>query len=359
MDFLNVDGTIICRVPSDNILDSNEVEQIVKHTINTWQKGRKPAEIRKDTIQGKKAEYVLEKYLHEHSMSRYVSYDKFRRDSFEKHAPFDGLIVQKDIDPYLLNDCIEKTNADVANNKAGQISETLRAEFESKGIYTLEIKSSSLKKNDYDGITSSGREMNSRTMNDYFCITQNIKRWDYFVYPHYIRSSESINSFYDYAEYVRHDNRFNNDQKGNQAFLHDLIVSEYKNACDIYTRLYFDYETGEIYIPGYIKKEKFYEKPYISHMSGPKSGRALYYMRSIADGRSFLELDKDKKEWNFGTMSVYEQLFAVGKRKCRKCGSDLKICNVQTRLKYSYKCFECGAWYEMDEINTDTNGART
>lgn len=363
MGYITVDGTVICKAPSEKELDQREIEQIVSHTANTWQRGRGADETRRDTVQGKKAELALEGFLHRRSQIQYLSYDKFREDGYQKHAPFDGILFRRDTAPKLLEYLVGRINDDVAGSDKGQIGAALRKELAACGVYTMEIKSSSLKKRDYEGVSAlSGEEervveedgtvfIYVRTEEEYQQIVNNIKRWDFFVYPYYKRKSEEIQTFYDYAESVRANTPDRERQQSNWRFLHDLIVAEYDNACDIYTRLYFDYETGEIYFPGYLKKGDFYKKPRIAHMPGGKSGQALYYMRSIADGRSFGEIDQDIASWHFGDEAAYGRLFAGDRRECIRCGADLQICNVRTRRAYRYRCYSCGAWYDMDEVN--------
>lgn len=92
MIFKKYENVIICPIPENSELDRTQIERIVTHTHNTWQHDRPVAEIRANTIQGKKAEIVIEKLLAENSAARYLSYDKLRNDNFEMHAPFDGLI---------------------------------------------------------------------------------------------------------------------------------------------------------------------------------------------------------------------------------------------------------------------------
>ena len=82
---------IICPIPDENELDQVEIEQIVTHTHNTWQHNRPIQEIRENTIQGKRAEIVIENILRDNSTFRFLAYDKMRRDNFSKHAPFDGI----------------------------------------------------------------------------------------------------------------------------------------------------------------------------------------------------------------------------------------------------------------------------
>ncbi len=97
MEIKRFDDFIICPIPAESELDQVEIEKIVAHTRNTWQHDRQNGEMRENTIQGKRAEIVIENILNDNSTSRFLAYDKIRRDNFNKHAPFDGIIYRKDI----------------------------------------------------------------------------------------------------------------------------------------------------------------------------------------------------------------------------------------------------------------------
>lgn len=340
------DGAIVCRIPDDSCIDQTELQRIVTYTMNTWQMNRGKEETYNNTKQGKLAEYALESYLKNKTDVRYISYDKFRKDDYKKHAPFDGLLYSINTNKTDLDTAIEDINIEISNNDAGQITEALRERLEAYYIFTLEIKSSQLREKDYQGVENVEPPRNQR---DYENIIRNIKKWDFFVYPYYTRRSNTLSSFYQYAEYVR--NREEYKRLGNQEFLKTLMIKEYRNASDIYTRLYFDYKSGEIFIPGYVTKEVFYHNPKIGKMPGGKSGMALYYMRSISEGKSFVEIDMDQNLWAYDRHSAYARLFACEKKKCPNCGSNLQICNAKARGTYSYRCFDCEKWFTVEEIN--------
>ncbi len=63
IDYRAVDGTIICTIPPKACLDLDEIKRIAKYTVNTWQQDRDGKETLDNTVQGKIAEYVLEKML--------------------------------------------------------------------------------------------------------------------------------------------------------------------------------------------------------------------------------------------------------------------------------------------------------
>lgn len=116
MEIKRFDDFIICPIPAESELDQVEIEKIVAHTRNTWQHDRQNGEMRENTIQGKRAEIVIENILNDNSTSRFLAYDKIRRDNFNKHAPFDGIIYRKDISANILQSAIDKVNNDVINS---------------------------------------------------------------------------------------------------------------------------------------------------------------------------------------------------------------------------------------------------
>lgn len=339
-----IKGSFVCKMPCDNEFDMGEIVKIAEHTKNTWQTNRTLDEICKDTLQGKRAELILENIIDEKSNVKFISYDSFRKDEYRKHAPFDGLIVSEDISEASVNKKIERINRDIEKGgERGTITTTLRKELEDSKIFTVEIKSSSLKASDYRGIES----QNIRKLRDYGRILDNLKKWDYFVYPHFTRKSNYIKNFYEYSEYVKNNESDVFGGLGNEKFLKKLMRIEFDNASDIHTRVYFDYCTNEIYVPGYVLKEDFFKKPVIGKMPGRKSGEALYYMHPINQGKSFLELGSDMRLRQFNRMNAYEQLLAGRSHSCEKCQSNLNLCRGDKYKKYFYKCYMCGESYNI------------
>ena len=78
MEIKRFDDFIICPIPAESELDQVEIEKIVAHTRNTWQHDRQNGEMRENTIQGKRAEIVIENILNDNSTSRFLAYDKIR-----------------------------------------------------------------------------------------------------------------------------------------------------------------------------------------------------------------------------------------------------------------------------------------
>ncbi|MGF7142062.1 hypothetical protein HNQ56_000472 [Anaerotaenia torta] len=349
MEIFIVDGAGVCDIPSDDGLNKREIELLLSHTTNTWQKGRERSELERDTIQGKKAEFAFEKFIEKYTDVRFLSYDSFRGDHYLSHAPFDGLVYKAGTPSGILEAYIEKINAEVAgSNNLGIISTDLKREMEESGLFSIEIKSSVLKGNlgDFKGTSGSI----PRTEEDYGRIIKNIERWDFFVYPHYCRSNEEIKSFYDYASYVKDNYQKDFPKLTNEVFLKRLMQIEFDHASDVYTRLYFDYDANKLYIPGYVLKEDFFKQPCLLKMPGNKSGKALYYMHSIADRTSFCEINGDSRIWEFDHAMAYTRLFAGERKFCKGCGNPLFLCDSKKNCSYYYRCFDCNRTYDMKSV---------
>lgn len=72
-----------------------QIKIIAEHTKNTWQSNRPLDDIIKDTTIGKIAEYTLKEHISKHSGYAILDYDDFRVDNYEKHAPLDCIIFEK------------------------------------------------------------------------------------------------------------------------------------------------------------------------------------------------------------------------------------------------------------------------
>lgn len=366
MDYRRVDDFVICSVPADSELDMIEVNNIISHTHNTWQHDRSVREIQENTMQGKRAEIVIERLLAENSMLRFLAYDKLRNDNFRKHAPFDGIVYRYGIPENILNETILRVNEDVKNSvgDSGIISVATREYMEEQGIYTMEIKSSLLQNSrDYRGMVH--KEKEARTHADYEVLCRYIKGfYDYFVYPHYCRDNLNISSFYEYTRYVR--SIYNGFSKDKQDFLYELMKIEFDNACDIYTRVFFDVLTDEILVPGYIIKSRFFEEPRIRKMPSPKSRNAIYYMYHMKYGSFILDIDHDPELMQWSRISSYKRLLGAYKPLCRRCGNELRIVETTSSPdiashKFLYVCDTCrrsNKWSQMNEIHSKNMDAR-
>lgn len=346
-----VDGFVIYNLPHSDELDMDEINVIVENTHNTWQKDRPIMELRQNTIQGKMAEYVIERFLRENSRYRYNSYDSIRTDGYKKHAPFDGIICSQDITEDVLKEAIDSINEDVKNcaGDTGAISVKTRDYLEDNGILTVEIKSSLLQDpRDYKRMTHKAK--GERTEQDYRNLCEYIRGfYDYFIYPHYCRDNMNIQSFYDYTVYLR--NGHHADYENIESFLTKLMQIEFDNACNIYTRVFIDDLSDEIIVPGYIVKNRFFEEPRIQKMPSKKSINAIYYMYHMQYGKSLTEIDNDNEIRRFNRYQAYNELFGRKQHVCNRCHAILKLVESTKNHKYLYVC-KCtnNKWHTMKDV---------
>lgn len=352
MEIRKIGDFIICPIPADSELDPVEIEKITSHTHNTWQHDRFDPEKRENTIQGKKAELVIEKVLKDNSTFRFLAYDKMRKDGFNKHAPFDGIIYHDDINASVLQSAVDQINSDVAVSAgdSGAITVETREYMETNGIYTIEIKSSLLQyPRDYRCIN--GDVETVRSYDNYFRLCEYIRKfYDYFVYPHFCRDNKNITSFYDYTKYIRNINHY--DIRDKEKFVYSLMKQEFDNACNIYTRVFLDIKRNEILIPGYIVKTRFFEEPRIKKMPSPKSQNAIYYMYHMQYGKNILEIDRDEALLKWNRSAAYQRLFCAANPNCPHCGNKMRMVEVPER-KFLYVCDRCPKelkWMELADI---------
>lgn len=351
MDTKIYNDFIICPIPDESELDQAEIDQIVTNTHNTWQHNRPIQEIRNNTIQGKRAEIVIENVLRDNSTFRFLAYDKIREDNFRKHAPFDGIIYRNDINADILQAAMDRINNDVSSSvgDSGTITVETREYMEVSGIYTIEIKSSLLQHpRDYRCIN--GDIEVTRSADNYLRLCEYVKGfYDYFVYPHFCRDNRNITSFYDYTRYIRDTNKFASRNK--QEFVYSLMKQEFDNACNIYTRVFFDLRRNEILIPGYIVKTRFFEEPRIRKMPSPKSQNAIYYMYHMQYGKSILEIENDENLLRWNRIAAYQKLFCANTPHCPYCGHGLRMVEVTERNnKFLYVCDCCPREHKWTEI---------
>lgn len=352
-----LNGFLICDIPADEQLDMRLIDRIVEHTKNTWEHERPPEEKRRNTIQGKKAELVVEHILQIYSNYAYISYDTFRADGFEKHAPFDGIMFIKNTPQHILYEAIGYISRDVmdCSGEDGNITIETRKWLETHGFFTVEIKSSQLKEpRDYRGMTNIAKIY--RRHNDYACLCSHIRDfYDYFVYPHYCRDNLQIQDFYSYTEFVR-DKHLLEDQDQASVFLSNLMRCEYENASLVYTRVFFDNISGEIIVPGYILKNRFFEEPRIQKMPSEKSQNAIYYMYHMKNGKSFTQISLDEELFSYDRENAIRNLLGNKNAFCPNCGKPLTIVETKRNRKFLCTCETCSTierktWFTMNIVH--------
>ena len=278
----------------DEIKQLPEVIQITNHTVNTWQPDRSYDEILTDTAQGKLVESMFMAVVSSNSDLEYVSYDAMRTDNWEKHAPFDGLLFKKN--NVYFQEGIRLIGIDVNGNAYGKISADTIKWLTDHRLYTVEVKSSRVPDRDYPNRPI--EEFNSNPYQEE--LIRNLMNRDLFVYPKYTRSAgRTIHSFQQYVAYVKNKISFINEM-GPDA-VNYILNQERIEKCNIYTRIFVDKDSSNnivAYLPGYVRKEQFFEAPQIINMSRRnKSEGALNYVFPFEKAKRVQELSSDSVLW--------------------------------------------------------------
>ena len=135
---INIGNCIIIDFKDVVSTTRDELDNIVEHTVNTWQYGRSNAEKSADTKFGKFGEDTVVTLFNKLNIDGYYSYDCFRTDDFEKHAPFDGIFT-KNFNQQLFDFINEKVNTE-----GNRLSIDTREVIRKYNAYTVEIKSTRL-----------------------------------------------------------------------------------------------------------------------------------------------------------------------------------------------------------------------
>jgi len=230
----------------NNISNYKTLDKIIDFTQNTWQLNRSKSEKTKDTKIGKLAENVLETYFQSNFYKlEYLSYDTFRMDNLEKHAPFDGIIYDKNISSKSLKLFIDRVNNEITNNQWGKISNSLKSELEKSKIFTVEVKSTRV------------TDRHKRNGHDSDSVELSILKDDFLEYPTRLRTDRynRMDSLEDYITFCEKSNLINcpNGSDKNQI-IRDF---EQQNMRYFYFRIYIDEGLKRAYIVGYIDKFDF------------------------------------------------------------------------------------------------------
>lgn len=227
------------------VTDTQDISMIANHTVNTWQPDRTKEEICRNTEQGKLAEIAVQDYLG----SNYVPYDSFRTDSFQYHAPFDG-VLSKGFDPTLITDNVDQY---------GRLDLVLRDFLRRQYILTVEIKS-----------TRVSEKILQAARGDRAALFNSILQNHFLTYPKHLRYSRTDMDFQQYLN------------KTGLTREH-LLAEEEQHASDIYVHVYMLDRIAMLI--GWIWGKSFFQKPDIRRffLKG-KSEYALYYAVPLRDG---------------------------------------------------------------------------
>ncbi|MGC8341037.1 hypothetical protein [Pantoea ananatis] len=300
-NLLKLDEAIIVYSYKDQLkeIDFN-LNKITSHTANTWEADRELSEKSKNTLQGKIVEELFIDLINYENKEKktplsFISYDKIRKDSFRKNAPFDGLIFEAgnlniDIVIKRINDSIEK-------NHYGSLDDTTLAFCRSNRIFTVEVKSSKIPDKIYN---SSG--INPLKLSFQKNIIKKLRGLDLFKYPKFNRMDGGvINDANSYLDWV---------SKNSHSMLgksnSDIIKSEIHSSLDIYTRIFIDdklinKQGRELFIGyffGYTLGYDFYNELNIMNFPSLKSQKAIYVTFPICKSKKFSYLFEDPRLWD-------------------------------------------------------------
>ena len=267
--------------------DTDEaVSQIVSHTANTWQTNRGTAEKGRDTKQGKKAEQAVFLFFSKYYSSvKYISYDDIRTDNFEKHAPFDGVIVDcGKVSDTTLAEKFARINNEIDQGYYGVISPELRAELYDSGIFTVEIKSTKVndKKRTAASFSSYDESIQIKNLLTAVCAD------DFLTYPHFRRTGD-----YDWNSYCTYVQRRVPQLSSftGETLQNAVKQIELSHMDDFYIRVYMDEIHKKPLILGFITKKDFMEEPYIKKMPKyNKSEKALYLAKNLTARKPLKDL---------------------------------------------------------------------
>lgn len=178
------------------------VSKIVEHTANTWQPTRGTEEKGRDTTQGKIAEQAVTLYFSKCATSvKYIPYDVIRTDNFEKHAPFDGVLIDEaKVSEEILTGIFQKINDEIDRGSYGQISANLRAEMLAAGVFSVEIKSTKVNDKKRSVANFKSYDNNVEIVN----LLKTICQDDFLTYPHYTRKGDY--NWESYCNYCKNKN---------------------------------------------------------------------------------------------------------------------------------------------------------
>ena len=266
-------GNVIIMDYSDVLnLSNREVKDISEHTYNTWQKNRSTAEKVSDTRIGKFAEDAVMTAFKHFNVMNYHSYDKFRTDNYELHAPFDGI--------FITNNNVKEDIFNVVNNKVKEegcnLSIKTKNFLRDSGAFTCEIKSTRLAdkyKQRANFLSYYDEESLNRLIN-------NLLTLDYLNYPHFTRYGDM--TYEQYCYFVRSKYNLNISDNELNSYIREI---ELGFSSDIYIRVFVDEICKKVLIMGWIDRFTFLTPPETRKLVLPgKSELPLYFVMSLKKG---------------------------------------------------------------------------
>lgn len=286
MSIVSLKNVVIMDFEDVENISNDEVVDITKHTFNTWQKNRSMLEKRSDTQLGKFAEDAVTTAFKYYNIKNYCSYDDFRNDNFELHAPFDGVFINKS-----QNKIFDLVNSKV-KEEGSQLSIKTRDIIRRENAFTCEIKSTRLAEKYKE-------RANFKSYDDNNSLTRLIdylRTLDYLNYPHFTRYGDM--TYDQYCKFVR--SKYNlsiSDDKLN-SYVREI---ELGYSSDIFIRVFVDEYFKKVLIMGWIDRITFLTPPETHKLILPgKSELPLYFVKSLKKGFALESLsgyvNSDKKK---------------------------------------------------------------
>jgi len=253
------------------ISTGKNIKTIIENTVNTWQENRTEQSKKDDTELGKLAEDIFTSYIKQNLQQiAYLSYDDIRTNNFKKHAPFDGLLFNNNININTLKELIDEINTEVTNDKWGKISDKLKLKCYQNHVYITEIKSTRIAKRHKDSSDNIDLDV--------------LLKDDFLEYPKYLRK-DTYNTIHSYTEYIDFCKKYRGFVCKSGDCLLDIKKEEMLNMKHLYIRVYIDEYASNGYLIGCISHKTFIEKSEIKKMpQRNKSELALYLATSLING---------------------------------------------------------------------------
>lgn len=274
---------------NDLQVDDHIINQITKHTAETWQPNRKQVERSRNTGQGKVAEEIVKEYIEKAYKSRIElkSYDEIRNDDYTKHAPFDFLLWETkgaDITPI-----VTSIRRDIAatQDQFVRLSDYTRKLCKSLNVKIAEVKSTRIR----EGLkTQAGFTGNYSDHYSVKKLATEIKGTDdVFCYPYYKRSETRYDySINDYCLYVKSEEPSLKEFSGEELRKRVIDLEVEKQCCDVFFRVYIDPNAKKGLVIGWIQRERLldYSVLFKRMKQINKSERALYFAKKLSETKS-------------------------------------------------------------------------
>ena len=265
---------------SIEMTDDFVLSKIVNHTLNTWQKDRSLQDKISDTKLGKLAENCVIECLKEYGINNYYSYDTFRKDNYNLHAPIDGVLIPDNPEKIfsIINDSVK--------NDGVKLSAKSRIAIRNLGARTVEIKATRIAQKYKDKVSFISYKDNDsiKRLIDY------LNSLDYINYPFYKRYGYMTYDYY--CVFVAHKLNIKDDRPDLESVVRQIEID---NSPDVFIRVFIDEDVKLAFIMGCIGVEEFFSPPVLKKLvQYGKSEVPLYFVKKIELGSSLRNINDVK-----------------------------------------------------------------